>query len=251
MMPRLPAALFALASLGSAHACSCFGPQTFCGTLDPPYPEPEWWIPDAIVLGVKTASIAHGMDILVVQSYSGEAHPDDVIRVWGDNGLLCRWYADSWNIGDTVLWALRWTDFAGGGLEQEGDYIISICGIYALSYANGSVTGPLTEEGVEETMSLSEFETLVDGCLTTGITQHTVSPSFELRPALNGVSIITDGGWAVDARLDVFDACGRLQASLALPNNASAVLSEPLSVGAYVFRMRDAQHQAVRRWVVH
>jgi hypothetical protein len=250
MTLRLHATIIALASLGSANACSCFGPQTFCGTLDPPYPEPEWWIPDAVVLGVKLSSVAHGMDILVIQSFSGEAHPDDTVRVWGDNGLLCRWYADAWNVGDTAVWALRWTDFAGGAMEQPGDYLISICGVYALTYSAGMVGGPLTQEGVEESLSLSEFDDLVDGCLSTGIAQHEVAPSFELRSSSSGVSVLTDGRWSPDARLDVFDPSGRLLTSLALPSKESVIVTEPLSRGAYVFRLRDAWHNAVRKWIV-
>ncbi len=77
-----------------AQACSCFGPQSFCGTLDPPYEQPEWWIPDAVVLGVKLSSMAHGMDVLILNSFSGELHPGDTVTVWGDTGNLCRWYAD-------------------------------------------------------------------------------------------------------------------------------------------------------------
>ena len=122
-------------------ACSCFGPQTFCGTLDPPYEppmDPAWWIPDAIVLGVKVASVAHGMDVELVTVFAGEAQVGDTVRVWGDTGLLCRMYADSWGVGDTVVWGLRWTDMAGGPLEQEGDYLISVCGTYWLEYQNGS-----------------------------------------------------------------------------------------------------------------
>jgi hypothetical protein len=250
MMLRVHAAVLTLASLGSANACSCFGPQTFCGTLDPPYPDPEYWIPDAIILGVKVASIAHGMDILVIGSFAGETHPDDTVRVWGDTGLLCRLYADSWNVGDTAVWALQWTDFMGGAMEQPGDYLISVCGIYALAYNNGIVSGPLMQEGVEEDMPLSEFEDLVDGCLSTGIGQHTSSPSFELRPSAAGVSVITDGRWSMEAQLDVFDPSGRLLTSLALPSKESVIVTEPLSRGAYVFRLRDALHHAVRKWMV-
>ena len=81
--------LIALLSTTGSFACSCFDPQTFCETLDPPYAapwDPEWWIPDVVIMGVKLADEAHGMDIKVVDVFAGAGVvvPDQVVRVWGD-----------------------------------------------------------------------------------------------------------------------------------------------------------------------
>ncbi|MBL8011313.1 MAG: hypothetical protein JNJ64_11975, partial [Flavobacteriales bacterium] len=96
-------------------ACSCFGPQTFCGTLAPPYPEPQWWVPDNIILAVKENSVAYGADVRVIQTFSGALQPGAVVRVWGDCGLLCRHYVDGVPDGDTVLWAIQDCDLSGNG----------------------------------------------------------------------------------------------------------------------------------------
>lgn len=155
-----------------AIACSCFGPTSFCATLNPPFPNPEWWIPESIVLGVKLGDYQHGMDVKVIQAFTGSLQVDDTVRVWGDCGLLCRHYPSTWAVGDTVVWGFRITDLAGNSLcgtsyEQPTDHMISICGIYYLDYANGSVTGPITSETIE-TMTLVQLAALVEDCLTTG-----------------------------------------------------------------------------------
>ena len=45
----------------SAMACSCFGPNTFCGVLNPPYEEPQWWLPDAVVMVVPIQQYHYGL----------------------------------------------------------------------------------------------------------------------------------------------------------------------------------------------
>ncbi|MBL0129150.1 MAG: hypothetical protein IPP83_17270 [Flavobacteriales bacterium] len=105
--------LFALALVCStyvAKACSCFGPSTFCETLNPPYGpgwDPSWWIPDNIVLGVKLNTVDYGVDLLIVQDFSGGFKGGEVIRVWGDCGFLCRSYNTGPADGDTVLWGIK------------------------------------------------------------------------------------------------------------------------------------------------
>jgi len=197
----------ALLGSSSSLACSCYGPQTFCGVLHPPYPNPEWWIPDAVVLGVKLGDIAHGMDVKVVTVFSGSVQENDTLRVWGDTGLNCRVYAETWAAGDTVVWALQWTDFAGGSMEQEGDYLISVCGTYWLEYANGIVSGALLEEGVIESVPIDQFVAFVAGCLTTTVAEGAGEDPLIVR---------ADGGalWLSmitrqRAQLSIVDALGR------------------------------------------
>ncbi len=197
----------------STFACSCFGPQTFCETLYPPYEQPEWWVPDAVVLVVKLADVGYGADMKVVRSYSGELEDDQVIRVWGDCGLLCRWYVDGLAIGDTVVWGVQQTDLSGNWgcgtqLEQPEDYQLSICGIYWLNYSNGLVSGPLMTEGVSESMTESEFGQFVNGCLTTGVEDHGQADPITVRQELDGTTIALNTN--ENLQINVFDGLGQL-----------------------------------------
>lgn len=232
-------------------ACSCFGPESFCETLNPPFPSPEWWIPDAVVLGVKLGDYQHGMDVKIVQSFSGVLQADDTIRVWGDCGLLCRHYPDTWNVGDTVIWGFRYTDLAGNSLcgtsyEQPGDYMISICGVYFLDYNDGIVSGPITSS-VSSTMSIDLFGQLVEGCLSTGMNEaNEVDP---LTVCYDGtVPVIQMQGISNAAELCVFDALGRSMLSRSW--DGSALRIEMLGSGAYLLEVRNGSARQVKRLVV-
>ncbi|GJM35634.1 MAG: hypothetical protein DHS20C18_46350 [Saprospiraceae bacterium] len=111
--------------------CSCVGPPTFCETISNNANNL------LIIKGKKIADIEHGMDIQVQGIFSG-TEERSVIRVWGDNGFLCRVYPSTFEIGEEVIFALQKIEEAYTGenpsswqaLEQVGDYILSICGTY-------------------------------------------------------------------------------------------------------------------------
>ena len=240
--------LFLLVTLPSlkSTACSCFGPPTFCGTLDPPYPNPEWWIPDVVVLGVKLGVLAHGMDVHILQSFSGPVQVDDTIRVWGDTGLLCRMYCDAWEVGDTVIWGFRITDQLGGTLEQSDDYLISVCGTYWLDYTAGVVSGPIISEGID-TMTLTEFGTLVNGCLSTGIQEEHSADVLTVRYK-GGVPVIALSGVQGQAQLDVWDASGRCVHSQGWDGMQMPL--EGLGTGAYLVRVEQDVRQVRQKVLV-
>ncbi len=238
--------LFSLSQVLPVAACSCFGPQTFCGTLDPPYPQPEWWIPDAVVLGVKLSSIAHGMDILVLNSYAGQLHEGDTVRVWGDTGNLCRVYANTWSIGDTVVWGIRHTDQAGGALEQPEDYLISVCGVYWLAYANGEVSGPITVEDGNEVMTMEQFEVLVTGCLTTGIAEAVRKDPMFVLQGPNGTSITMATLERVQLR--VSDTAGRT--CIVRDWDGSSLSLDDLPTGMYAVSVQGSGPRCMRKVVV-
>ncbi|MEO8588992.1 MAG: hypothetical protein ABI432_06475 [Flavobacteriales bacterium] len=165
--------------VGRSSACICAPhPNTFCETMDPPFPSPQTWIPHALIMGVKLADVYYGVDMLVVQSFHGAPQPGEVIRVWGDCGNLCRSYTNELAIGDTVIWGLRNCDGAGNNIftcgatwEQLDHYMISVCGVYWLNYNNGLVTGPLTST-TEESMTTAQFADLAASCLGgTGVSE--------------------------------------------------------------------------------
>lgn len=207
-----------VASLSTVtQACSCFGPQTFCETLDPQppqFPEPEWWTPDEIVLVVKLADVEYGADVKVVRCFTGGLQVDSVIRVWGDCGLLCRHYVNGPANGDTLLWAIDHTDLMGNGpcgtsLEQMQDWALSVCGVYWLNYENGIVSGPLTTDNVNQSMDVEEFADLINGCLPTSMPEE--ESAMALRVSyVDGTPFVSCPVLSGDAELQVTDMKGRV-----------------------------------------
>lgn len=232
-------------------ACSCFGPQTFCETLAPPYPEPQWWVPDNIILAVKENSVAYGADVRVVQTFSGVLQPGAVVRVWGDCGLLCRHYVDGVPDGDTVLWAIQDCDLSGNGscgssLESATDHQLSICGVYWLAYANGAVSGPLLTEGATESMTLAEFDSFVDGCLATSVPGPAPQEEGELA-ILNGRLHLLGGPDRAGAELRVWDLTGRALLSTRVRPGERSWALPPGPTAAMVVELRTADRRTVRR----
>jgi hypothetical protein len=212
---RTPVTLAICMSFSLSMACSCFGPQTFCGTLNPQppqFPEPQWWVPSDIVRVVKLNSIQYGVTVRIVDSFHGSLLAGQEVRVWGDCGLLCRHYIDGVANGDTLLWALQHCDQSGNGscgtsLESKGDYQLSVCGVYWLGYSDGTVSGPLFTEGATETVSLEEFQALVNGCLPTAVQEHNETLPLQLREDATGpvITMAMPGNFG----LRLLDVAGR------------------------------------------
>jgi hypothetical protein len=233
-------------------ACSCFGPESFCETLDPPFPNPEWWIPDEVVLAVKLGEFQYGMDVKIIGSFSGTLQPDDTVRVWGDCGLLCRHYVSTWADGDTVVWGFRVTDLAGNSgcgtsYEQPADYMISICGVYYLDYSNGIVSGPITSN-VTESMTIDQFGQLVDGCLSTGMTEVEEEPQLSVRYDLEG-PVLEWSGPSAAIELTITSVQG--QTIRKMTWNGNALRIEGLAAGTYLVRTRIGDKPSLRRFVVN
>jgi hypothetical protein len=230
-------------------ACSCFGPETFCGTLDPPYPEPQWWIPDAIVLGVKTAQSDHGMDVEVIEPIAGAPQAGEILRVWGDCGLLCRIYPDAWEIGDTVIWAFKYTDLAGNALcgtslEQEGDLMISACGVYYLSYQNGSVSGPI-DQGITQ-LPYEDFLQYIVTCGATGMIEVAEEPMVEA--ILTGEQLnVRVNGFRKDTEYHLADMQGAMVANGPIVSDLTAIPIGRQSTGVYLLRISDGHHRKTIR----
>lgn len=202
-------------------------------------------------MAVKVNSIEYGADMKVVQTFSGTLQPEQVIRVWGDCGLLCRYYVDGVANGDTVIWALKHCDLSGNGscgtsFEQQGDYQLSVCGVYWLGYENGVVSGPLTLEGANENVTLAEFAGLVNGCLSTAVVEvedvkHLVVHDGEDGPWLSLPS-------SARCDLTVLDAAGRVRLSRSW--DGSPVQLHGLGSGAYVVRVHQGDRFFTRKVVL-
>lgn len=245
-------ALLALAS--NALACSCFGPQTFCETLNPQppqFPEPQWWIPSDIVLAVKLGDYQYGADMKVVQVFSGDLEPNQTIRVWGDCGLLCRHYVNGGAVGDTVLWSLQPCDLSGNGpcgtnFEDPDDYQLSICGVYWLDYADGIVSGSLLLEGWAESISLSTFNELVNGCLPTSV-EESVAPTASIRCVDDQLTINTTGTWNAEKEVCITDLAGRVVHEARFRGAQGTMLLPRRIVGLALVRVSDGQRTVAQK----
>lgn len=244
-----------LGSAATGRACSCFGPETFCGTLDPQppqFPEPEWWIPDVVVLGTKTAQIAHGMDVEVLDVISGDVQVGDILRVWGDCGLLCRVYPDAWAIGDTVVWAFKYTDQMGNGLcgselEQEVDYMISICGTYYLDFDHGTVTGPIAD-GVNE-LPYEDFVQMTGSCLAMSLPEATDASSFTITIG-NGLLIARSNDLKGEMKHQLLDAQGKMLSAGTSRGNEVIVPIQELATGVHLLRIGYGKHSEILRVLI-
>jgi hypothetical protein len=151
------------------------------------------------------------MDVRVIETLSGVPQAEDVLRVWGDCGLLCRVYPDAWEIGDTVIWALKYTDLMGNGmcgteLEQEGEWMISVCGTYYLDYQGGVVTGAIAE-GVSE-LPYGDFLQFMSSCLATSIPE--AQEEIPVEVSIIGMDLVFKVNGPIDGMsYDLYDAAGK------------------------------------------
>ena len=179
-----------------AFACTCMNPPTYCETVQS-HPG------DLVILAYKYEDQFHGMKVKVVQVLDG-VESRDTLTVWGDTGMLCRWYCSAFGMGDTLVFALHHCDMLGGSnLEKPDHYQISICGVYWLNYANGQVTGAI-DNGVTS-LGLNAFQQLNASCTPTGIEEHKQAISLYPNPT---TGVITIPG-TMD-RVSVYDINGRL-----------------------------------------
>lgn len=235
-------------------ACSCFGPSTFCETLHPQppqFPDPQWWVPDHIVLGVKLNSVEYGADLKVVQDFSGGLEADEVVRVWGDCGFLCRMYVSGVAFGDTVLWAIQDCDLSGNGgcgssLEQADHFQLSVCGVYWLGYSNGVISGPLFTEGANETISVEDFSALVNGCLSMGVGVPVASEA-SISCMGDRLYIALSGGWQDTKEVCITDLAGRVLHEARFRGPQGTLLLPRRMHGLMVVRASDGHRTESRR----
>jgi len=181
----------------TAYSCSCGGPYTFCETIELQTAKEEY-----IVKAVKLRDVNHGMDVEVINAYKGQI-PGETIRVWGDNGFLCRVYTNQFIIGDTIIMNLYLVDEIYPGLndiggEKVGDYELSICGLHFLQVKNNNVTGNIISE--TQQIEIGQFDEsmmngkLFDECVQTNVEESKIFQDILLypNPAAEEVRIISN-----------------------------------------------------------
>ncbi len=246
------ALLAAILSPSSLQACSCFGNNSYCETLSP-----GWFVnPDATALVVKLADYHYGITVKVVLTFGGTTLPNDTLTVWGDNGALCRIYVNGIAVGDTMVFGLNETDFTGNtiwnsqyppNLEMPGDYMVSVCGVYALNYNNGMVNGWITAPAVQS-MTLQDFDALVSGCtIGVGVEEEEASDPLLVKYD-GGVPVLELTGDNTTAELRVFDARG--QVALSRSGMRGPCRLNTLAVGSYLVDLRRDGKRWARKLVV-
>lgn len=227
------------------------GNNSYCETLSS-----EWSIPDATALVVKLSDVHYGITVRVLQTLDGSQLPDDTLTVWGDNGALCRIYLNGIAIGDTMVFGLNETDFMGNSvwnpeyppdLEQAGDYVVSVCGVHALDYDDGMVTGWITGP-VTESMTLAEFIHVVGTCsLTSGVPEQDEENILEVA-GNGGDRPVLALSMQRQVQLQVLDALGR--SVIARNWDGSPLPVQGLPAGAYLVDVRSGERRWVRQVVV-
>ena len=132
---------------GISFACDCIDSGPFLiAARDAPL----------IVRGRVLYHIQHGLELEVHETYRGE-ESRPTIQVWGDNGRLCRRYAEQFPDGTEWVFALHQMDddmLLNG--EGPDDYQVSVCGEYAVRIVDDYVV-TFDELRRERHVSLVEF----------------------------------------------------------------------------------------------
>lgn len=234
----------------SASACSCFGNNSYCETL-----APGWFVnPDATAMVVKLTDYHYGITVKVVQTFGGTSLPEDTLTLWGDNGALCRIYLNGIAVGDTVIFGLNETDLMGNtiwnsqyppNLEEGGDYMVSVCGVYALNVIDGQVSGWIDAPMVQ-TMSLQDFDAMVTSC-TLGVgVEEPVEEENDLTVSYTADGPVLRAALPLgNAQLTIVDAAGRVVLSRGWKG-------EPLTLalgaaGVYAVRVRHGEREMRER----
>jgi hypothetical protein len=142
-----------VALVSSAEACRCdlnsasFERLAKNGTL--------------VVRGIVESRAASkgSIDVKVSRVLRGALErPAEPIRVWGDDGKLCRPYVSRFPPGTEWLFVLENRSF-GGFPQQPGarDYWISICGAYWVRVEGDRVQGRIRDAKANETMTVDEL----------------------------------------------------------------------------------------------
>jgi hypothetical protein len=117
----------AFAEPGVALACRCVwaGPFTKVALAT-----------ELVVLADVKSYERHGMDVAVIEVLKGK-EDRRTIRVWGDDGALCRPYVATFPRGTRWILALQRE-------PGSGDYAISGCGAFWLAVKGDQVVGRVT-----------------------------------------------------------------------------------------------------------
>ncbi len=131
-----PFILLWLIPLENAFSCSCNWIGPFLKVA--PQSEP---LVRGVVLGYhgEQRGLPLAMDIKVLEVYRGKTE-ESQIRIWGDNGWLCRPSVSQFPVGTEWIFALNGPGSKPG---MSPGYALSVCGQFWLKVVDGKVIGNL------------------------------------------------------------------------------------------------------------
>ena len=150
--------------IGSACSCIWVGPLATVGPTR-----------DVVLRGKVLSHDRNSIHFEVVEVLFGDedrAH----VRIWGDNGILCRPYVERFPAGsDWVIAANRCTPSYGlGGWRTKSepdslltDYYVSVCGEHSVpvfeGYAVGWITSSRKGGGVPDSIAVADLRSVAQG----------------------------------------------------------------------------------------
>jgi hypothetical protein len=149
----------ALAAPGVALACRCIwaGPFTKVALAT-----------ELVVLADVRSYERHGMDVAVIEVLKGE-EDRRTIRVWGDDGALCRPYVATFPRGTRWVFALQRE-------PGSGDYAISGCGAFWLAVQGDQAVGRVTATERGASVESVRLASMLDWIRSGGATPLASSP---------------------------------------------------------------------------
>ncbi|MEL7532815.1 MAG: T9SS type A sorting domain-containing protein [Bacteroidota bacterium] len=245
MFTRLLTFFILSAFLPQAYACSCWGSEDFYVANG--HPEVT------VVMAKKIKKVNHGMEIKVLEQFSGSPIADRV-TVWGDVGYLCRLYTETFEDGETYILGINgplgprpddWKDRNDGTeKEKEGDYVISVCGLHWLNVNGNQVSASWgSVNGTDTQMHLDDFRELFANLIPLQI-------SFFESPDGPYIDIALAEGITQAGTIDLIDLSGRVKKQIALlPDELTryALAYPDLPSGIYVLRVQLGSVSVVRK----
>ncbi|HEU5311174.1 MAG TPA: hypothetical protein VFV24_06945 [Candidatus Eisenbacteria bacterium] len=162
----------------------------------------------------RVGDIWHAMDVHVEEVLRGRVTTKK-IRIWGDNGIMCRPYVTQFPRNTEWIFAIH-----KNKVESKNDYVISGCGEYFLRVEDGVVTGAVTDSmgyGEMETLRLSDVKSLLESA---GDRRKQAIPTE--APDIVGIVTSSEGrGLRVEVNPD--EPAGSLKALVYVPAGALLV----------------------------
>ncbi len=108
----------------------------------------------------EDSGLGWSMDIKITKLINGE-EKRNVIRVWGDNGALCRPHVTQFPINTQWMFIL-FDSYDSSPEEPVNDYSISNCGEYWLKIKGNYAYGQITKDTkTPQKMKLKDLERLI------------------------------------------------------------------------------------------
>ncbi len=234
-----------------ANSCSCWGPQNFCKVITSESFSSTGFSDKYIIKGKKIRTVAHGMEIEILESYSKQFEVDKIM-VWGDLGWLCREYVSGFQDGQSYYFnLLKIGENSFHELEQAEDYELSFCGQHFLVIQDHKVLGNINDSELIQACREEDFDSFLRGEAIDCDDIIIDNPSLEVvvgpNPFIENIRIQAN---QKIKEVQVYDMSGQLV--IQQTNDSSRFTldhtSRELASGVYILRINGIkdEHQFVR-----